>query len=85
MLFILLIYFTTLAVSRPYSYSINNITTNEYGAVGGMKINRGNRSTQRKPILAPFHPPQILDELIGQETSYHIWKLASINPTCEFP
>jgi hypothetical protein len=29
------------------------------GAFGGMKIGRGNRSTQRKPAPAPLCPPQI--------------------------
>jgi hypothetical protein len=29
------------------------------GEFGGMKIGRGNRSTQRKPAPAPLCPPQI--------------------------
>jgi hypothetical protein len=29
------------------------------GAIGGIKIGRGNRSTRRKPAPAPFCPPQI--------------------------
>jgi hypothetical protein len=29
------------------------------GAIGGMKIGKGNRSTQRKPAPAPLCPPQI--------------------------
>jgi hypothetical protein len=29
------------------------------GAIGGMKIGRGNRSTWRKPAPAPLCPPQI--------------------------
>jgi hypothetical protein len=29
------------------------------GAVGGMRISRGNRSTQRKPAPVPLYPPQI--------------------------
>jgi hypothetical protein len=29
------------------------------GATGGMKIDRGNRSTRRKPAPAPLCPPQI--------------------------
>jgi hypothetical protein len=29
------------------------------GAVGGMKIGRGNRNTRRKPAPAPLCPPQI--------------------------
>jgi hypothetical protein len=31
----------------------------ERGAVGGMRIGRGNQSTQRKPAPVPFCPPQI--------------------------
>jgi hypothetical protein len=29
------------------------------GAIGGMKIGKGNRSTRRKPAPAPICPPQI--------------------------
>jgi hypothetical protein len=29
------------------------------GEIGGMMIGRGNRSTRRKPALAPLCPPQI--------------------------
>jgi hypothetical protein len=29
------------------------------GAIGGMKIGRGNRSTRTKPAPAPLCPPQI--------------------------
>jgi hypothetical protein len=29
------------------------------GAIGGMKIGRGNQSTQGKPAPAPLCPPQI--------------------------
>jgi hypothetical protein len=29
-----------------------------FGAIGGMKFGRGNRSTRRKPTLAPLCPPQ---------------------------
>jgi hypothetical protein len=29
------------------------------GAIGGMMIGRGNRSTRRKPAPAPLYPPQI--------------------------
>jgi hypothetical protein len=36
------------------------------GELGGMKIGKGNRSTQRKPAPAPFRPPQIpLDQTRG--------------------
>jgi hypothetical protein len=33
----------------------------DYGAVGGMRIGRGNRSTRRKPAPVPHCPPQIHD------------------------
>jgi hypothetical protein len=29
------------------------------GAIGGMKIGRGNRSTRRKPAPEPLYPPQL--------------------------
>jgi hypothetical protein len=29
------------------------------GAIGGIKIGKGNRSTRRKPAPAPLRPPQI--------------------------
>jgi hypothetical protein len=35
------------------------IDESDCGAIGGMKIVRGNRSTWRKPAPAPFCPPQI--------------------------
>jgi hypothetical protein len=35
------------------------ISEGDCGAIGGMKIGRGNRSTRRKPTLAPLWPPQI--------------------------
>jgi hypothetical protein len=34
-----------------------------YGAVGGMMIGRGNRSTRRKPAPVPLCPPQIPHDL----------------------
>jgi hypothetical protein len=40
-------YLMMLFVSRLYS--IDNSIINEYGAVGGMRIGKGNRNTQRKP------------------------------------
>jgi hypothetical protein len=30
----------------------------EYGAFGGMRIDRGNQSTRRKPAPVPICPPQ---------------------------
>jgi hypothetical protein len=35
------------------------IDEGDYGAIGGMKIGKGNRSTRRKPAPAPLCPPQI--------------------------
>jgi hypothetical protein len=35
------------------------IDEGDCGAIGGMKIGRGNRSTRRKPAPVPFCPPQI--------------------------
>jgi hypothetical protein len=34
-----------------------------YGAVGGMRIGRGRRSTRRKPAPVPLFPPQIPHDL----------------------
>jgi hypothetical protein len=41
---------------------------NECGAVGGMIIGRGNRSTQRKPAQVPLCPPQIPHHLTWART-----------------
>jgi hypothetical protein len=35
----------------------------DYGAVGGMRIGRGNRSTRRKPAPVPLCPPQFPHDL----------------------
>jgi hypothetical protein len=35
------------------------VMDDDYGAVGGMRIGRGNRSTLRKPAPVPLCPPQI--------------------------
>jgi hypothetical protein len=35
----------------------------ERGAVGGMRIGSGNRSTKRKPAPVPLSPPQIPHDL----------------------
>jgi hypothetical protein len=40
----------------------------ECGAVGGMRIDRGNRSTRRKPALMPLCPPQIPHDLTWART-----------------
>jgi hypothetical protein len=38
------------------------------GAIGGVKIVRGNRSTQRKPASVPLCPPQIPHGLTRVQT-----------------
>jgi hypothetical protein len=35
------------------------IDEGDCGAIGGMKVGRGNRKTRRKPAPAPLCPPQI--------------------------
>jgi hypothetical protein len=35
----------------------------ECGAVGGMRVDRGNRNTEGKPALVQFYPPQITYDL----------------------
>jgi hypothetical protein len=40
----------------------------DYGAVGGMRIGRGNRSTLRKPAPVPLCPPQIPRDLTWDRT-----------------
>jgi hypothetical protein len=38
------------------------------GAVGGMRIGRGNRSTRRKPAPVPLCPPQIPHDMTWDRT-----------------
>jgi hypothetical protein len=40
-------------------YQTQMIDDGDCGAIGGMKIGRGNLSTQGKPAPAPLCPPQI--------------------------
>jgi hypothetical protein len=40
-------------------YRPQMIDDDDCGAIGGMRIGRGNRSTRRKPAPAPLCPPQI--------------------------
>jgi hypothetical protein len=40
-------------------YQSQMIDDDDCGAIGGMKIGRGNQSTRRKPAPAPLCPPQI--------------------------
>jgi hypothetical protein len=47
------------AATSDLLYKPQMIYEGDCGAIGVMKIGRGNRSTQRKPAPAPFCPPQI--------------------------
>jgi hypothetical protein len=40
-------------------YQPQMLDDGDCGAVGGMKIGRGNRSTRRKPATLPRRPPQM--------------------------
>jgi hypothetical protein len=45
---------------------------NEYGAVGGMRIGRGNRSTLREPVPLPLYPRKIAHELTWLQRDIYI-------------
>jgi hypothetical protein len=49
-------------------YQPRMINDDDYGAVGGMRIDRGNRSTRRKPSPVPLCPPQIPHDLTWDRT-----------------
>jgi hypothetical protein len=44
------------------------IDDDECGAVGGMRISRGNQNTREKPASAPLCPPQIPHNLTWTQT-----------------
>jgi hypothetical protein len=44
-------------------YQPRMIEDDDYGAVGGIRIGRGNRSTRRKPAPVPLCPPQVPHDL----------------------
>jgi hypothetical protein len=44
------------------------IDDDECGAVGGMRIGEGNRSTRGKPAPVPLYPPQIPHDLTWART-----------------
>jgi hypothetical protein len=60
----------------------------DYGAVDGMRIGRGNRSTRRKPAPVPLCPPQIPHYLTWDQTraaevrSQRLTAWAMARPTC---
>jgi hypothetical protein len=47
------------AATSGLLYKPQMIDEGDCGAIGGLKIGRGNRSTRRKPAPAPLCPPQI--------------------------
>jgi hypothetical protein len=47
------------AATSGLLYKPQMIDEGDCGAIGGMKIGRGNRSTRRKPAPEPLYPPQI--------------------------
>jgi hypothetical protein len=47
------------AATSGLLYKPQMINEGDCGAVGGLKIGRGNRNTRRKPAPAPLCPPQI--------------------------
>jgi hypothetical protein len=49
-------------------YQPRMIYDDDYGAVGGMRIGRGNRSTRRKPAPVPLCPPQVPHDLTWDRT-----------------
>jgi hypothetical protein len=50
--------FLLMTVSVSKLFCVHDKMTNEYGAFGGMRIVKGNRSTRRKSDLLSFSPPQ---------------------------
>jgi hypothetical protein len=47
------------ATTSGLLYKPQMIDEGDCGAIGGMKIGKGNRSTRRKPAAVPLCPPQI--------------------------
>jgi hypothetical protein len=52
----------------PCTATFNDIDDDECGAVGGMRIDRGNGSTRRKPTTVTLCPPQIPHDLTWART-----------------
>jgi hypothetical protein len=57
-----------IAATTVLSYQHQMIDDGDCGAIGGMKICTGNRSTRRKPAPAPLCPPQIPHDLSRART-----------------
>jgi hypothetical protein len=50
------------------SATVGRMIDDDYGALGGMRIGRGNRSTRRKPAPVPLCPPQNPHDLTWDRT-----------------
>jgi hypothetical protein len=55
-------------VLRPLLYQLQMIDDGDCGAIGAMKIGRGNRCTRRKPTPVPLCPPKIPHDLTWVRT-----------------
>jgi hypothetical protein len=72
-LIILLFFFSYEVRLRPLGttgllYQHQMIDDDDCGAIGGIRIGRGNRSTRRKPTEVPLCPPQISHDLSRART-----------------
>jgi hypothetical protein len=55
-MYVYICYLTTLSASRLYGH---DRVINENRSDGGMRIGRGNRSTQKKPTSVTLYPPRM--------------------------
>jgi hypothetical protein len=62
------------AATTGLVYQSQMIDDVDCGAVGGMRIGRGNRSTRRKPVPVPLCPPQIPHDLTWARTGLPQWE-----------
>jgi hypothetical protein len=53
-------------------YQPRMIDGGDFGAVSGIRIGRGNRSTRRKPAPVPLCPPQIPHDLTWMSSPYFV-------------
>jgi hypothetical protein len=63
------------AATTGLLYQPQMIDDGECGAIGRMKIGRGNRSTRRKPAPAPLCPPQIPYDQTRARTRAAAWAM----------
>jgi hypothetical protein len=73
-------------------YQPQMIGDNDYGAIGGMRIDMGNWSTRRKPSAMPLCPPQIPHDLTpgsnpgcrGGKSAINRLSSGTASPVCRF-